>query len=117
MDTPLFQIKEKEKKKAELAMLRDPKQERRLAMMDKLPDIVRIVKTYLSNIYVSVTIFELDIITVTSKPLLHFELCQPFFVHIFAINLGSIGVNYFPLFFLWCITGTPFTQNWCDILS
>ena len=32
-------------------MLRDPKQERRLAMMDKLPDIVRIIKTYPSNVF------------------------------------------------------------------
>jgi len=42
----LERIKEKEKKKLELAMLRDPKQEKRLALIDKLPDVVRIIKTF-----------------------------------------------------------------------
>ena len=33
-------------KKAELAMLRDPAQERRLVLLNQLPDVVRTLKTY-----------------------------------------------------------------------
>ncbi len=37
-------------KNAELAMLRNPEQEKRLAMMDRLPDFVRILKAYLFHV-------------------------------------------------------------------
>ncbi|XP_065065111.1 DNA replication factor Cdt1-like isoform X2 [Rhopilema esculentum] len=42
----LERIREKEMKKAELAMLRDPAQERRLVLLNQLPDIVRTLKTH-----------------------------------------------------------------------
>eukprot|EP00794_Sanderia_malayensis_P019078 gene19079-20994_t len=48
-DAILERIKQKELKNAELAMLRNPEQEKRLEMMDRFPECVRILKTYFTT--------------------------------------------------------------------
>eukprot|EP00112_Aurelia_sp_Birch-Aquarium-sp1_P015130 Seg3325.5 transcript_id=Seg3325.5/GoldUCD/mRNA.D3Y31 product="DNA replication factor Cdt1" protein_id=Seg3325.5/GoldUCD/D3Y31 len=47
--TLLDRIREKEQKKAALAMLRNPEQEKRLGSMEQLPSFVRILKTYFTT--------------------------------------------------------------------
>lgn len=44
--TAVLQIRAKEAKKLEAALTRSPAEEQRLQMMGRLPDLVRIVRTY-----------------------------------------------------------------------